>query len=184
MTDITALLNQAAEGDAEALNRAYPSIYEELRRLARSALGNAESSGRTLGITALVHEAFLRLAAADTITWRGRREFFAYAARVMRNLIVDAARQRAATKHGGDLQRCDEMLELIAGDTNIDDVLIVDQNLTRLAEVDARLAEVVELHVFAGMPFSDIAQCLDVAKRTVMRDWSKARLLLQDLQAG
>ena len=180
MTDITALLNQAAEGDAEALNRAYPTIYEELRRLARSALGSAQP-GRTLGITSLVHEAFLRLAAADSVTWRARHEFFAYAARVMRNLIVDAARQRATTKHGGDLQRCDEALELIAGETRIEDVLAVDQSLTRLAEIDPRLAEVVELHVFAGMPFVEIAQCLDVAKRTVMRDWSKARLLLQDL---
>jgi len=181
MLELTALLNQAAAGDAEAENRAYTAIYDELRQLAKHALGDGPADGgATMGVTALVHEAFLRLTGGEAVPWNTRHEFFAYAARVMRNLLVDAARRRAASKHGGDLKRCDDAAEWLADAASVTDMLDVDQRLTALAALDQRLAEVVELHVFAGLAFTEIAQCLNVAQRTVLRDWSKARLILRD----
>jgi RNA polymerase sigma factor (TIGR02999 family) len=177
--DITGLLREAASGDAAAQHRLIPLIYDNLRRLARRALAE-QGEGRTLDTTALVHEVYLRLVDRSDLDWPDRRHFFGYVARAMRNLVVDTARRSAAQKRGGDGARDDDLAQL-AIVHSAHDLVGIDQVLDRLAAVAPRLGELVELHVFAGLAFPEVAQCLDVSLRTVMRDWQKARALCASL---
>jgi RNA polymerase sigma factor (TIGR02999 family) len=176
--DITELLQRARAGDRPALDELLPLIYAELHRLA-----HAQHAGRPatlLNTTALVHEAYLKLVSQPDLSWPDRRHFYAYAARAMRSILVDNARRRGSDKRGGRDVRDDDALErLQAGDES--DLLAVDQALCRLAQISDRLREVVELHVFAGLEFSDIAACLELTERTIFRDWRKARALLQSM---
>lgn len=177
--DITELLQRAGTGDQPALDALLPLIYAELRRLARAQ----QSGGRAtlLNTTALVHEAYLKLV-DQPLSWPDRRHFFAYAARAMRSILVDGARRRGAAKRGGGQARDDEALDRIGVfDAGGADLIQVDQALDQLAAVSERLRDVVELHVFAGLEFKDIAACMQVTERTIFRDWRKARALLQTL---
>lgn len=177
--DITQLLQRAGAGDAPALDALLPMIYGELRRIAH---GQSIGGQATLNTTALVHEAYLKLVGQAELSWPDRRHFFAYAARAMRSILVDNARRRAALKHGGGQVRDDEAIEWVgAFESSGADLLQVDQALGQLAKVSDRLREVVELHVFAGLEFKDIAACMELNERTVFRDWRKARALLQGL---
>ena len=173
--DITHWLQRAAAGDAGALDQALPLLYGELRQLAR-----AQRRGEaTLTTTALVHEAYIKLVGQEGASWADRRHFFAYAAKAMRSLLADALRRRLADKRGGTAQRDDDaLLALSIPDAGVDYVAI-DQALTELDTVSPRLAEVVELHVYAGLGFNEIASCMQVTERTVFRDWRKARALLE-----
>lgn len=177
--DITQLLREAASGDASAQHRLVPLIYDNLRRLARRALA-AQDHGRTLDTTALVHEVYLRLVDRSDLAWPDRRHFFGYVARAMRNLVVDAARRGAAQKRGGDGARDDDWAPFVIVHS-AHDLVGLDQVLERLDAVAPRLRELVELHVFAGLTFPDVAQCLGISLRTVMRDWQKARALCASL---
>lgn len=176
-SEITRLLQASARGDAEASARLLPLLYDELRRLARAQ--RADAPADTLDTTALVHETWLRLVERDALSWPDRRHFFAYAAKAMRSILLDGARRRAALKRGGDLVRAeeDDALALRALGSVVD-VVAVDQALTQLQQLSPRLAEVVDLHVFAGLEFQAIADCLGVTERTVFRDWRKARAVL------
>jgi len=179
--DITELLQRARAGDRPALDELLPLIYAELRRLAHAQ--HAHGQATMLNTTALVHEAYLKLINQPELSWPDRRHFYAYAARAMRSILVDNARRRASDKRGGGAVRDDDALErLQAGDET--DLLAVDQALNRLAQVSDRLREVVELHVFAGLEFKDIAACLQMTERTIFRDWRKARALLESLLGG
>ena len=176
---VTELLAAARNGDPKAADAAFGLLYNELRVIARSRL--RRHRGLTLlDTTSLVHECYLKLAGSESLTVHDRRQFFGYAAKVMRSVIVDFARARQAERRGGHAEHVTldtQVLESVAAPEN--DVLRVHESLDVLAEADARLAQVVELRYFGGLSESEVAATLDVSERTVRRDWEKARLLLR-----
>lgn len=182
--DITLWLDAAREGDRGALDRVLSTLYRELHGMARRQLGGQH--GHTLDATALVHEAYLKLIGRAEAKFDDRAHFFAYAASAMRSVVVDYARQRLAQKRGGDLHRVTEIPEDAEGPLRLDeDMLALDEALTRLAGVEPRLAQVVEMRYFGGLSELEIAALLKRSERSVRRDWQKARLyLLASLQAG
>ena len=184
--DITTLLRAWSNGEAGALDRLTPLVYDELRRLARRYV-RREAQADALPGTALVHEAYLRLANVTGLTWQDRVHFFAVAARVMRRILVDSARERAALKRGGDLQHVDHSggLDAIAapGDQRSAEVCALDEALIKLADLDARRARVVELRFFGGLTVEETAEVLEVSPRTIAHDWQLAKAwLLRELE--
>jgi RNA polymerase sigma factor (TIGR02999 family) len=179
--DVTNLLVEWRRGDEAALERLIPIVYEELRRVARARL-RSEGSDHTLQTTALVHEAYLRLVGLDRMTLQNRTHFFAMAARLMREILVDHARRKNAQKRGGGVTML-SLDDVAAGAENeVVDVLALDQALTDLAALDDRLCRVVELRFFAGLSIAEAADALDVSSATVERDWTVAKAwLLQRL---
>jgi RNA polymerase sigma factor (TIGR02999 family) len=176
-TEITLLLDAARDGDRVALDRVLSTLYQELHAMARRQL--AGQHGHTLDATALVHEAYLKLIGRREAQFDDRAHFFAYAASAMRSVVVDYARQRLAQKRGGDLHRVTDLPEDVEGGLRLDeDMLGLDTALTRLAAVDERLAQVVELRYFAGLSELEIAALLKRSERSIRRDWQKARLFL------
>ena len=173
---VTDLLVEWRGGDQAALDRLIPIVYDELRRVASARLRSEGS--HTLQTTALVHEAYLRLVDLDRMTLQNRTHFFAMAARLMREIVVDHARRRHALKRGGDVT----VLGLDAVETGVEnkvvEVLALDEALTELASLDARVAHVVELRFFAGLSISETADALDVSSATVERDWTVAKAWL------
>ncbi len=180
--EITQWLSEARDGDRVALDRVLSTLYRELHSMARRQLGN--QNGHTLDATGLVHEAYLRLVGRADTEFEDRAHFFAYAASAMRSVVVDYARQRMAVKRGGDLHRVTDLPEDVGGGMRINEELLgLDVALTRLADVDRKLAQVVELRYFAGLSEAEIACLLKRSERSVRRDWQKARLyLLASLQ--
>jgi RNA polymerase sigma factor (TIGR02999 family) len=175
--DITLWLDAAREGDRGALDRVLATLYQELHAMARRQL--AGQLGHTLDATALVHEAYLKLVGRNAAQFDDRAHFFAYAASAMRSVVVDYARQRLAQKRGGDLHRVAELPEDLEGGLRLDeDTLGLDAALTRLAAVDPRLAQVVELRYFTGLSELEIAALLKRSERSIRRDWQKARMFL------
>ncbi len=175
--DITQWLDDARGGDRGALDRVLATLYQELHTMARRQL--AGQHGHTLDATSLVHEAYLKLIGRHRAQFDDRAHFFAYAASAMRSVVVDYARQRLAQKRGGDLHRVTDLPEDIEGGLRLDeDMLGLDTALTRLAGVDERLAQVVELRYFAGLSELEIAALLKRSERSIRRDWQKARLFL------
>ena len=177
--EITGLLRQAEAGDRAAHEQVLPLIYAELKKVARSVRGGGHDP--VLDTTALVHEAYLRLIGVDELEWPDRHRFFSYAAQVMRTILVDEARRNLALKRAGDQRRVEFDESLL---TSVDfpaTLLEVDAALARIEKIDPRLFHVIELHVFAGLEFSDIARCLQIGERSVYRLWHKARTLLQGL---
>jgi len=178
--DITVMLDAARGGDREAMDRVLATLYQELHGMARRQLAG-QQQGHTLDATALVHEAYLKLIGRDpgSVQFDDRSHFFAYAASAMRSVIVDYARQRLAQKRGGDLHRVTDLPEDIEGGLRLDeDMLGLDTALNRLASVDERLAQVVEMRYFAGLSELEIAALLKRSERSVRRDWQKARMFL------
>ena len=175
--DITLWLDAARGGDRRALDRVLATLYQELHTMARRQLSG--QMGQTLDATALVHEAYLKLIGRREIQFDDRAHFFAYAASAMRSVVVDYARQRLAQKRGGDLHRVTDLPQDIEGGLRLDDdMLALDVALTRLANVDARLAHVVELRYFGGLSEAEIAALLGRSDRSIRRDWQKARMFL------
>ena len=175
--DITQWLDAARGGDRGALDRVLGTLYHELHMMARRQL--AGHYGQTLDATALVHEAYLKLIGRRDVQFDDRAHFFAYAASAMRSVVVDYARQRLAQKRGGDLHRVTELPEDVEGGLRLDeDMLGLDTALTKLAAVDAKLAQVVELRYFAGLSEQEIATLLQRSERSIRRDWQKARMFL------
>ena len=171
--DITTLLQRWGDGDRAALDTLTPLIYTELRHLARRAL-RSERDDHTLQTTALVSEAFIRLVGQDRTHWQTRAHFAAVAAQAMRRILIDEARRRHAAKRPDPALRMelDEAFEL---PTQPDELLALDEALTRLSALDERQARVVELKFFAGMELDEIAQVLGIGSATVTRDWRMAR---------
>jgi RNA polymerase sigma factor (TIGR02999 family) len=174
--ELTTLLRAASAGDARAFDRAFEHVYDELHRLARRVRGGR--AGDTLGATALVHEAYLKLAPAAQPAWEGRHHFLRVAARAMRQVLVGVARERIAAKRGGgDLAiTLDEAAH--AAPVRSVELLALDEALTRLAALDERQARVVELRYFAGLTSEEVADVLGISVPTVQRDWRAARAWL------
>jgi len=176
-SDITELLLAAEAGTPGALERVLPVVYDELKLLAESVF-RAERPDHTLQATALVHEAYLRLAGSAGLDWKNRRHFFGIAAQAMRQILVDHARRRSAGKRqGGQAVTLDE--HLVPATATPDDILGVDEALDRLKLVAPRAAQVVELRYFAGLSIEETAETLAISPATVKRDWLSARAWLQ-----
>jgi len=177
--DITDMLRAARGGTRAAVDALMPTIYDELRKLARARLA-ARPQHRVLDTTGLVHEAYLRLIEQSRAEWPDRLHFYGYAATAMRHILVDHARRQYADKRGGPVIAADSD-GIDALDNHVvgaPDWIYVDQALDRLRACSARLAQVVELRVFAGLSMEEIAELLGLSLRTVKRDWEKARLVL------
>jgi len=154
-----------------------PMIYDELRRLAHRYMRRAPG-GQTLQTTALVHEAYLRLAGQRDVDWQNRTHFFAVCAQVMRSLLVDRARSRQAIKRGGGLQQVELKDETAQAATQDEKLLALDEALERLGSLDPRKTRIVEMRYFGGMSVEETAEVLNVSPITVKREWSKARAWL------
>jgi RNA polymerase sigma factor (TIGR02999 family) len=177
MSEITLLLQAADGGDAAAVDRLFGLLYADLRRIAHAKL--RQGGPTLLDTTALVHESYLRLINLAQLRVQDRSHFLAYAARVMRSVIVDMVRESRAERRGGGLA----LLTLDTGVANAapagdDEILAVHEALEQLAAIDARMVQVVEMRYFVGLEMDEIAQALGVGKRTVERDWEKARSYL------
>jgi RNA polymerase sigma-70 factor, ECF subfamily len=178
--DITRWLRRWAAGDSAAFSELMPRIYGQLRRLA-AHLMKQERQGHTLDPTGVVHEAYLRLAGSERMSWQDRAHFFAVAAQAMRRVLVDAARRRHAGKRGGDATAVTlEGLADIAGapDPGVE-VIELDRVLSRLEALDERQARVVELRCFTGLTVPEIAGVLAISERTAAREWRAARAWLR-----
>ena len=181
--EITRWLKAWRRGDASALDRLTPLVYDELRRLARGYM-RKEPPGHTLQATALVNEAFLRLVDARDVDWHDRTHFFVVSARIMRRILVDAARARGALKRGGEVEHVAhstavdlDHLPAVAPDLGAQ-LTALDDALEVLARMDPRRAQVVDLRYFGGLTVEETAQVLDISPQTVMRDWKLARAWL------
>jgi RNA polymerase sigma factor (TIGR02999 family) len=161
-----------------SLDRLVPAVYDELRAIARRQL-SARGPGNTLSTTGLVHEAYLKLLEQQRVTWRDRAHLVALASVVMRHVLVDRARARLAEKRDGHRQRITLDSELIAAEDQPETMLQLNDAIERLALVEPRLARVVDCRFFGGLTDDEIAEALGVTRRTVQRDWVKARLLLR-----
>ncbi len=178
MSDVTRLLRDLDPDDPRAAAELLPLVYEELRRLAAARLAG-EPAGQTLQPTALVHEAYLRLAGADpSQPWAGRAHFFAAAAEAMRRILVERARRKKRRKRGGGWKRVE--LDDAAAPTDDDRLLALDEALTRLAAEDAVAARVVELRHFAGLGHEQIAAALSITVYQARQKWTYARAWLSD----
>lgn len=181
--EITRWLAAMKDGDPHAESKLMAVVYNELLTLARRYMWR-ERPDHTLQPTALVHEAYLRLMGEGAREWNGRTHFFASAATVMRRILVDHARQRAAAKRLGGKHRVDITEILAVASPRPENILILDQALTRLAAMDARQARLVEMIYFGGLTQEEAAAVLGISARTAKRDWSAARAWLQTQLAG
>ena len=183
MSDMTRILQSIEQGDPNAAEQLLPLVYGELRKLAAARMAQ-EAPGQTLQATALVHEAWLKLAGSDRQQWRGRAHFFGAAAEAMRRILIDKARRKASQKRGGD-QPPEELhesrVELRAPSAEI---LAVHDALDALAAEDSMAAEVVKLRYFVGMTIPEIADALGLAPRTADRHWAFARAWLKQAIEG
>lgn len=177
MSEVTQILTSIEQGDPKAAEELLPLIYQELRRLAASKMVS-QAPGQTLQATALVHEAYLRLAGTGHHSWNSRGHFFAAAAEAMRHILVDRARRKMRAKHGGEFQRLDIDVVEIAAEGGDEKVLFVHEALDKLAAEDPVKAEVVKLHYFAGLTHQETAQVLKLSEKTVRRHWNFARVWL------
>jgi RNA polymerase sigma factor (TIGR02999 family) len=178
MSEVTQILNAIEQGDPTAADQLLPLVYEELRQLAAHKLAQ-EKPGHTLQATALVHEAYLRLVGADKGGhWNSRGHFFGAAAEAMRRILLNRARDNKRLKRGGGRQRIDIDQIEIAIDTDDDQLLAIDEALTKLAAQDATAAQLVNLRFFAGLTLQDAAASLGLAGRTAERQWAYARAWL------
>jgi RNA polymerase sigma factor (TIGR02999 family) len=177
MAEITELIGKARGGDAQASERLFAALYDELRRLATGQLRGDDA----MRSTSLVHEAYLKLAHHGALEVNDRGHFFAVAARVMRQIVIDHVRSRAALRRGGDLHFASldtTALQAAAQERN-EELIALDGALDRLAAVDAQLAALVEMRFYAGLELSEVASVQDRSERSLKRDWRRARAFLQ-----
>ena len=179
--EITALIRAWAAGDPNALDRVTPLIYAELRRMARRYM-RGQPSGHTLQTTALVHEAYLHLMGSKGTEWRDRAHFFAVSAQIIRRILIDAARARAALKRGGGFRPAAQVANLdevpAPASDHSAELLALEGALLRLEQLDTRKAKVIELRFYGGLSVEEAAEVLGVSPQTVMRDWRLARVWL------
>jgi RNA polymerase sigma factor (TIGR02999 family) len=179
MSDFTRMFERVHEGDPNAAQELLPLVYEELRKLAAVRLAR-EAPGHTLQPTALVHEAYLRLVADDGgRAWDGRGHFFAAAAEAMRRILVENARRKRGLKHGGDRKRQPLDPDCVAAPEAADELLALDEALSRLAKCEPKVAELVTLRYFAGLTIPQAAAQLQVSPRTADAWWAYAKAWLQ-----
>src|SRR5262245_10057536 len=184
MSDVTRILSAIEQGDPHAAEQLLPLVYDELRKLAAQRL-TQEKPGQTLQATALVHEAYLRLVDADKVQhWNGRGHFFAAAAEAMRRILVESARRKQADKRGGGRRRV-PLDDADAGYTPPDDeVLAIDEALTRLAAEDAQAARLIQLRYFAGLTVEEAAEVVGLSRSIAYEHWAYARVRLRCLLQG
>jgi len=182
--EITGILFRWSQGDEHALDSLTPLVYRDLRRLAARLLRD-ERSGHTLQPTALVNEAYLKLAGQAKVQWQNRTHFFAVAARAMRQILVDHARGHLRLKRGAGVTVLPLEEGLLFEPERSADLLALDEALNRLAALDARKTRVVELRFFAGLDNEEIAKVLEISPNTVMRDWNMAKAWLRrEIEGG
>jgi len=174
MANVTQLLVEFQEGNPDAADRLWSEVYDELRRIAHYKLRH-ERSSHTMSTTALVHEAYLKLIDQSQVEWEDRLHFFAMSSRIMRNILIDYARRRSAQKRGGDRTHVQLDDAIVSAEKSAHVFLALDEALKQLTELDERLGRVVEYRFFGGMQEQEIAELLGVSKRTVRRDWRKAK---------
>jgi RNA polymerase sigma factor (TIGR02999 family) len=175
--DVTDMLLRWSSGDVEAKGRLTALVYDELRRMARNYMGR-ERKDHTLQTTALVHEAYLRLIDQRNVQWQNRAHFFAIAAQLMRQILVDYARMHTSVKRGGSALRLSIDQATFAARQDSEDVLALHEALENLAKIDSRKSQVIELRFFGGLTVEETAEVLKVAPITIMREWRLARAWL------
>ena len=175
--DVTSLLNELAAGDQEAAAKLVPLVYEELHRLAVRRLRH-ERPDHTLQATALVHEAYVKLAAQKDIKWQNRAQFFGVASQVMRRILVDYARGQQRVRRGGKQQKMSLDDVVLVSPDRTEEVLTVHESLSRLEKLDARQARIVELRYFGGLTVEEIAEVVGISTKTVMRELNVAKAWL------
>ena len=175
--DVTSLLNKFAAGDQEAAAELVPLVYKELRRLAARRLRH-ERPDHTLQATALVHEAYVKLAAQRDAKWQNRAQFFGVASQVMRRILVDYARGQQRVRRGGKQQKVSLDDVLLVSPDRTEEVLTVHESLSRLERLDARQARIVELRYFGGLTVEEVAEVVGISTKTVMRELNVAKAWL------
>lgn len=179
MTDITALLLKG--GSEPDLDAVFQRVYPELKRLAHARLASSGGS-KTLSATALVNEAYLKLVQSERLSVESRRHFFACVGRAMRQIVVDYARGRQAIKRGGEITLVNDpgVIEALGEADTAESLLALEQALQALSSRDPRLVRLIEYRVFAGLEQADIAELLEMSRRTVQRDWLRARIWISE----
>lgn len=177
MTDVTRILNAIEQGNAEATDELLPLVYEELRLLAAQKLSR-ETPGQTLQATALVHEAYIRLVGTECSNWNSRNHFFMAAAEAMRRILIENARKKKSLKYGGNHHRVDFEDAATVSGKNADDLMALDEALTKLNAEDRTKADLVKLRYFAGLSIEQAAKILGISRATAIRHWSFARAWL------
>lgn len=184
MSEVTRILSAAEAGDPKAAAQLLPLVYNELRKLAAHRLAH-EKPGQTLQATALVHEAYLRLVEGERQQdWNSRGHFFAAAAEAMRRILIESCRRKGAEKHGGAYRRIELADVEIPAPATAERWLLLDDALTRLAQLDPEAAQVAKLRLFAGLPPDEAAQALGISRATAFRHWTYARAWLQSRMQG
>ena len=178
MSDVTRILNGVQQGDPKAAGELLPLVYDELRKLAAHRMAN-EAAGHTLQPTALVHEAFLKLVGERERDWKNRPHVFALAAQAMRRVLLNHAEPRRAQKRGGDARKVTLFEAASLFEEQAEDLVALDEALTRLASFDEAKCRLVELRFFGGLTTEETAEVLGVSSRTVERDWRLARAWLR-----
>jgi RNA polymerase sigma-70 factor (ECF subfamily) len=176
--EITRLLRAWGAGDAQALDRLVPLVYDELRRIARCHMAG-ERSGRTLQTTAVVNEAYIRLVDSARVRWLDRAHFFAIASQLMRRILVDAARARGSAKRWGAAGRVDLSDATIVAKGKTRELLALDDALDRLSHFDVRKAKIIEMRFFGGLSVEETAAALKISPQSVLRDWKLAKAWLE-----
>ena len=174
--NLTALLGEWRDGDQAALDRLLPLVYDQLRRIAHRYV-QRERAGHTLQTSALVNEAYLRLADQD-VAWQNRSHFFAVSARVMRHILIDHARRRRFVKHGGEAQQVPLDEAAAMSRERAGELIALEEALEELADLDPRKSRVVELRYFGGLSLEETAEVLEISLMTVRRDWRAAKAWL------
>jgi RNA polymerase sigma-70 factor, ECF subfamily len=177
--EITRLISEWKHGDRHAENRLFELLYHKLRHIAAQCLRDEERC-RTLGPTALVHEAYIRFSRSEDLQVADRQHFLALAARVMRQILTDAARSRRSGKRGSDPQRVELADSMVRTDADADQILAVDQALLELSQKFPRQAELVQLRFFGGWSLEEAAAAIGVSQRTARREWQVARVRLKE----
>jgi RNA polymerase sigma factor (TIGR02999 family) len=178
MSDVTRILERIEQGDGVAAEQLLPLVYNELRDLAAIRMGQ-ENPGQTLQATALVHEAYLRLVDSEKVQhWNSRGHFFAAAAEAMRRILIEQARRKVSQKQGGGRRRRHLSDDDLADIPLNEELLDLDEALSKLSSADPQAAELVKLRVFAGMTIEEAADALGISPRTVKRNWAYARAWL------
>jgi RNA polymerase sigma factor (TIGR02999 family) len=184
MSQATAILDRASQGEAQAAQDLLPLVYEELRKLAAARMAD-ERGTSTLQPTALVHEAWLRLVGSEQPAWTNRAHFFAAAAEAMRRILIDRARRKQALKRGARAERIDLDRVDVAVEVDGDSLLMINEALEKLATQDPQCAELVKLRFFVGLDYAEAAQTLGISERSAKRCWTFARAwLYRELRAS
>ena len=179
MNDVTRILSQIEQGDPSAAEQLLPLVYDELRKLAAAKMAH-EKPGQTLQATALVHEAYLRLVdGRNSDKWQSRGQFFTAAAESMRRILIDVARRKRSQKAGGDMQRVNFENAEITLNHSPDELLDLDEAITKLIAEDPMAGEIAKLRLFAGLNVEEAAENLGMSRRSGFRHWTYARAFLQ-----